>query len=162
MKKSQATRRAGETLILRPSRVRMFIIYVIILGLAMGASILFQYLFSRGSYDVGWLQNDIPRFVLILLGGSLLITLLEHARWTMRVEDGDRIEGPSGIFGQRLTIPLREIDWERTRRSLNSRLKFGNAIYSLRQDRVLVSPWFFDPAQFREFLSAIGLDRPGR
>lgn len=162
MKKIKVTKRPGTNFILRPSRVRMFLVYIVILTLAMSASLLFQYIFGRSNFGPEWYKKDSLIYLLVILGGAVLITLFEYSRWTLRVENGEQVEGPSGAFGERLVIPVKEIDWARSRRSLDSWLKFGNAIYSSPRRRILVSPWFFDPAQFREFLRAIGYEKQVR
>lgn len=159
MKKVKVTKKPGTSFILRPSRVRMFLVYVVILALAIGAGLTIQFLFRRNSLRPDWFMTDGPTYLAIILGGASIISLMEYSRWIIRVEDGDTVEGPSGAFGERLSIPLKEIDWQRTRRSLNSWLKFGNAIYSSPRRRILISPWFFRTAQFREFLTAIGYDK---
>jgi hypothetical protein len=161
MKKVKVTRRPGASFVLRPSRVRMFLVYIVILALAIGVGLAIQFLFRRNSLSPNWFMTDGPTYLAIILGGAIIISLMEYSRWIIHVENGDTVEGPSGAFGERLSIQLKEIDWQRTRRSLNSWLKFGNAIYSGPRRRILISPWFFSPARFREFLSAIGYDKAG-
>ncbi len=137
----------------------MFLVYLVILSLAIGTGLLIQFLFRRDSFGPGWLQTDSITYLAIILAGSLIVSLMEYPRWTLRVEGGEKVEGPSGAFGERLSIPVKEIDWMRTRRSLTSWLKFGNAIYVSPRERILVSPWFFDQGKFREFLAAIGYEK---
>ncbi len=161
MKKVKVTKKPGTSFILRPSRVRMFLVYIVILALAIGAGLTIQFLFRRNSLGPDWFVTDGPTYLAIIVGGAIIISLMEYSRWIIRVESGDTVEGPSGAFGERLSIPLKEIDWQRTRRSLNSWLKFGNAIYSSPRRRILISPWFFSPARFREFLSMVGYDKAG-
>lgn len=139
----------------------MFLVYIVILALAIGVGLIIQFLFRHNSFSPDWLMADGPTYLAIILGGAIIISLMEYSRWIVRVEDGNTVEGPSGAFGERLSIPLKEIDWQRTRHGLNSWFKFGNAIYSSPRRRILISPWFYHPAQFREFLTAIGYDKMG-
>ncbi len=157
MTKIKVTKRPGEKYVLHPSRPRMFVVYTVILALALGVGFLIRYLIYHTGLDL--LQTDGLFFLGLILFGAVLITLMEYSRWTLHVESGENVEGPSGALGERLAIPLDEIDWKRTRRSLASWLKFGNAIYASPRQRILVSPWFFDPKKFREFLTMIGYDR---
>ena len=161
MKKIKVTKRPGTSLVLRPSRVRMFLVYVAILTLAIGFGLLISFLFWRHNFGPTWIMTETPTYLALILGGAFIITLMEYSRWIIHVEGGETVEGPAGGLGERLSIPIKEIDWTRTRRSLNSWLKFGNAIYSSPRQRILISPWFFQPAQFREFLTAIGYDKQG-
>ncbi len=159
VKKIKVTRRPGSSFVLRPSRPRMFLVYTVILTLAIGAGFFIRFLLYHTGFDPSWFQTNGLFFLGLILLGAILITVMEYSRWTMRVVDGEKVEGPSGALGERLSIPLEAIDWKRTRRSLASWLKFGNAIYASPRQRILVSPWFFNPKQFREFLTAIGYDR---
>ncbi len=157
MNKINDTKRPGERYVLRPSRPRMFLIYTVILALAIGAGFLIRSVIYHTGFNL--LQTDGLFFAGLILFGAVVITLMEYSRWTMHVEIGEAVEGPSGALGERLSIPLDQIDWKRTRRSLTSWLKFGNAIYASPRQRILVSPWFFDPKKFREFLTIIGSDK---
>lgn len=134
----------------------MFLVYIVLLTLAIGIGFFIRFLFYHDSFTSAWLTSNAPIFLVLILVGSVLITFMEYKRWIIRVEDGDKVEGPSGAFGERLSIPLKEIDWARTHRSLGSWFKFGNAIYVSPRVRILISPWFFNPGRFREFLDAIG------
>ena len=157
MKKLKVTKRPGSRagLVLKPSRLRMFAIYALLFGLAIGFGLLLRMMFSPGGIG----PVNIPVTLLAVLGGALLMAFIEHSRWTLRVGEGEQLEGPTGAFGERTSIPLKGIDWARTRRSLSSRLKIGNSIYASANSRVMVSPWFFDPQKFHEFLTAIGYDK---
>jgi hypothetical protein len=81
---------------------------------------------------------------------------MERPRWTMRLLNGELLEGPTGASGQRIEIPLKDIDWVRTRRSLSSWFGIGNSIYAKSNSRILVSRWYFNPSEFRDFLASIG------
>jgi hypothetical protein len=96
---------------------------------------------------------------MLIIGGAGVLALIERNRWTLRIIDREAIEGPSGAFGERYTIRIDEIDWERTRRSLGSRLKIGNAIYGPERRRIVISQWFFPPEALRTLLDVI---RPKR
>ena len=161
MKKGKATRRpsAQAEIVLRPSRLRMFLIYIVLFALAIGLGLLIRLLFDRGSLTLGWLQQSWLTGAAIIFGGAALMAFIERSRWVLRVLEHQRLEGPTGMFGERVEIRLDEIDWERTLRSLSSRLKIGNAIYGPSRARILVSPWFFEPEAVRELFHAIGVDR---
>jgi hypothetical protein len=157
--KIKIPKRTGASLIIRPSRLRMIGVYIIILTIAISVGLAIRFLLSHESVTLDWLQSDALPLAAIIIGGSVFISFLEYSRWTLRVENGDSVEGPAGAFGERMTLSLKEIDWVKTHRSLDSWLQFGNGIYSTPRRRILVSPCFFKPAEFREFLSAIGYDR---
>ncbi len=162
MKRAKVTKKpaARPDLVLRPARLRMFGIYLVLFGLAIGAGLLIRQLVSQDAFSEGWLQNNWLTAVGIIVGGSALMAILERGRWTLRLLNGDKLEGPSGAIGERVVIPAGEIDWERTRKSLNSRVKIGNGIYAANR-RILVSPWFFDPREFRSLLEKVGYPKAG-
>jgi len=159
MKKIKSTRRPGprEGLVLRPSRVRMFLIYSVLFAMAMGVGFLIRFIFSPDSFqNIDWATMGI-----VAVGGGAVMSFFEHQRWVLRVRDnGELLEGTTGAFGSRVTIPIKSIDWELTRRSLRSWLKIGNSIYVTRMQRVMVSPWFFNPGDFERFLKEIGYTTP--
>jgi hypothetical protein len=158
MKKPKPTRRTSKQAeyVLRPSRLRMTLIYILIFSIAMGIGILIRFILDGGVYNPDRLFGDWQTNALIIFGGAIVFALLDYRRWTIRVLDGERIEGPSGAFSQRQAFPIKDIDWTRTRRSINSRLKIGNGIYTDSRQRILISPWFYDPQQFQEFAQRIG------
>ena len=161
MKKVKVTKRpsARADLVLRPSRLRMFLIYIVLFALAIGFGLIIRLLVNQGEFTLGWVQDNWVAGAGIIFGGAALMAFIERNRWVLRVPDHELLEGPTGMFGERITIRLDEIDWERTQRSLSSRLKIGNAIYGPDRARILVSPWFFEPEGIRELFSAIGYDR---
>ncbi len=157
MPRYKVTRRpsARPDTVLKPSLWRMTLIYAILFVVAIGIGLLIRALITRENLVVSWLQENWPVTLVALFGGSALLSLAERSRWSLRLVGGDRLEGPSG-FGERVTLHLAEIDWKRTRRSLSSRMKIGNGIYDNERNRILVSPWFFDPAKFREMMAMLG------
>lgn len=159
MKKAKVTRRPGtrEKLVLKPSRLRMFIIYVILFDLALLLGFIIRLIFNGFNFDdMNW-----PAMLLIVFGGALVMAFMEVPRWTLLVRDGgELLEGTTGAFGARVTIPIKSIDWKRTHRSLSSRVKIGNNIYVTSVQKLMVSPWFFDPGEFRSFLEVIGYQPP--
>jgi hypothetical protein len=160
MKKVKVTKRPSTRadLVLRPSPLRMFFIYIILFALALGIGLLIRLIVNRGSFTLEWLQQNWIAGLAIIFGGAALMPLIERSRWMIRVLNNSIIEGPTGMFGERITIGLDEIDWTRTQRSLTSRLKLANAIYGPASARILISQWFFDPVPLQEFLDAIGFD----
>ena len=159
MKKAKVTRKPSARIdyTLRPSRWRMMLIYSALFTLALVFGLLLRMLFG-GEFSLQTLFGDWYVNIAIVIGGAVLYSLLDYRRWTMRVLGGDQVEGPTGALGDRVTVPIREIDWTRSRRSIESRIKIGTAIYSLSRQRILISPWFYDPDQFREFLDRIGYE----
>jgi hypothetical protein len=161
MKKAKVTKRptAREDLTLRPSRLRMFLIYIVLFALAIAAGQLIRLVLYPSEGTTGWLVERWPVTLGIIVGGAALMALLERNRWTLRLVNREQLEGPTGAFGERIRIPLSEINWERTRRSLNSRVKIGNGIYGLERRRILVSQWFFEPEGLHEMLRALGYEK---
>ena len=137
----------------------MFLSYTVLFALAYGAGILLRMLFSPSEERVRLLTGDWLRDFAIVAGGALLLSLLDFRRWTVRIHAGDRLEGASGAFGERVTIPIDEIDWTQTGRSLQSRVKLGNGIYAISRERILISPWFYSPGDYQDFLERIGFSR---
>jgi len=158
MAKAKVTKRPvqRQDLTLQPSRLRMFLVYLVMFTLAIAVGLLIRLLVNRGAFTLLWMQENWPAGVGIIFGGSALMALIERSRWTLRVLGRDRLEGPTGLFSERIVIPRDEIDWERTRRSLTSPLKIGNAIYGHGRTRVMVSQWFFKPDELRELLGLLG------
>ena len=158
MKKVKVTRKlqSRADFTLHPSRVRMMLIYAIFFALAVLAGMLIRLAFNRGSLSLAELFSYWVMNLAIVVGGSVLFALLDYSRWTIRVVGGEKIEGPSGALGTRSLLPLDEIDWARSGKSLRSRLKVGNAIYAPGRQRILISPWFYAPTAFSEFLDRIG------
>ena len=156
MAKIRVTKRPTQDFILKPNRVRMFLIYIILFALAIVLGTGIRWLLYRDTLTPGWWSNNGTIAVVIIVVGALLMSVTEYSRWTLRVVGGNTIEGPAGMFGSREALSIAAIDWERTRRSLSSWLKIGNAIYDVSRQRILVSPWFFTPREFREMLDLIG------
>jgi hypothetical protein len=161
MKKVKVTQRPSgqDDFTLRPSRLRMFGIYIVMFTVALAAGLLLRMLVNGDGFSMEFIQQNWPTGVGVVILGAATLALIERSRWTLRVIGGGLLEGPTGAFGERLGIPLQEIDWERTRRSLSSRLKIGNAIYANSRQRIMISPWFFAPAEIKELFSRIGADR---
>lgn len=147
---------------LRPSRVRMAVIYAAFFALAVLAGMLIRLVFNRQGLKLEELYGDWALYLAIVIGGAILFALMDYSRWTIRLVGGDRVEGPSGAMGSRSWFDLGDIDWGRTQRSLGSRFKVGNAIYSVERQRILISPWFYPPASYAEFLDRIGYPVEGR
>ena len=141
--------------ILRPSRWRMMVIYTIMFTLAVFAGLLIRTILGGGA-SVQAIFSDWYINLGIVVGGAVLFALIDYSRWTMRVQGKEQLEGPSGAFGDRNTLPLKDINWPRSRKSLGSRIKIGTAIYTHGGKRILISPWFYDPARYQEFLDQIG------
>lgn len=158
MKKVKVTKRPGPQgeLIVLPSRLRMFLIYMVMFSLAIGIGLLLRLAVDRESFTAEWLSSGWISWLGVVIGGAALMALIERSRWKLRVVERDKLEGPTGAFGERLVIPFNEIDWPRTQRSLSSKLKIGNAIYGRGRQRIIVSQAFFDPAALSELLRAIG------
>jgi hypothetical protein len=159
MKKAKVTRRPGarENPVLKPSRLRMFIIYVILFGLALLAGFIIRLIFNGFNFDdMNW-----STMLIIVFGGAVVMAFMEVPRWTLIVRDGgELLEGTTGAFGARVAIPVKSIDWERTHRSISSRVKIGNNIYVTSIQKLMISPWFFNPRELRRFLESIGYQPP--
>ena len=157
MTKTKVTKRPSPRgdITLQPSRLRMFLIYVVLFSLAIGIGLVIRLLMNQLDVTGGWFAENWPSGVGIIIGGAALLSFIERSRWTLRLLEGRRLEGPSGAFGERLVIPAEEIDWVLTQRSLGSWLKIGNAIYGKERKRIIVSQWFFDPEKLRDLLGRI-------
>jgi hypothetical protein len=116
---------------------------------------LLRLLFNRQGLSLGELYSDWLVYLAVVVGRSGFF-----ADGLLALDDPgagrERIEGPSGAMGNRSILDLNQVDWIRTRRSLDSRLKVGNVIYTIERLRILLSPWFYSPAAFSEFLDRIG------
>ncbi len=158
MKAVKVTRKSlsRKEYLLLPSRVRMIAIYAAFFALAVMVGMLIRILFNRSGATLGELFSDWIFNLAIVVGGSVIFALVDYSRWTIRVVEGESVEGPSGAMGARLALPVGEIDWDRSRRSLNSWLKVGNAIYTFDRQRILISPWFYNSKKFSDFLSQLG------
>ena len=156
MKRVKVTKRTVSDRILRPSRLLMFANYVMMMTLAVAFGLTLRWVFSRFSLSADWWQKNGMVTLGIIVAGSIVVALVEYKRWTLRVLDGDKLEGPAGAMGERMTISIKEIDWDRTRRSLRSWLKIGNGIYDFSRRRILISPWFYKPADYRAFIRDLG------
>ncbi|MBE0699243.1 MAG: hypothetical protein IH586_20160 [Anaerolineaceae bacterium] len=158
MKKMKVTRKpqSRQEYVLHPSRVRMVIIYAIFFTVAVAIGIIIRLVVNQGNASMGELFSDWATNLAIVIGGAVVFALLDYSRWTIRVVGGENVEGPSGALGTRALLPLKDIDWERSGRSLRSSLKIGNAIYTIGRQRILISPWFYEPGSFSEFLDRIG------
>ncbi len=158
MKKVRAARKSQSRsdYSLRPSRVRMALIYAFFFALAVMFGMLIRVVFNNENASPAELFSDWGPNLAIVVVGAVLFAMIDYSRWTIRVQGGEQIEGPSGGMGRRMILPLEEIDWKRTRRSLESRLKIGNAIYTFDGQRILISPWFYPPGNYSELLDLIG------
>lgn len=141
--------------ILRPSRWRMMVIYTVLFALAVVFGLLIRVALSGGT-SVQAVFGDWYINLGIVVAGAVLFAWIDYGRWTMRVQGGQQVEGPSGAFGDRAVLQLKDINWPRSGKSLRSRIKIGTAIYTHAGKRILISPWFYEPARFREFLDKIG------
>lgn len=158
MKKVKASQipQSRQEFVLYPSRLRMGLIYAGFFAVAVLAGWLIRVGVNGGKVPVAELFADWYINLAIVVGGAFLFALLDYSRWTIRVYGSEKVEGPSGALGERTDLPLKEIDWARSSRSLNSWLKVGNAIYTVGRRRILISPWFYDGKIFAEFLKRIG------
>jgi hypothetical protein len=158
MKKIRSAKQSGKknNFILRPNRLRMGLIYAFFFGVALVIGILIRFILDGGVFNPQSLFGDWRINFAIVFGGAVLFALLDYSRWTIRILGGEQLEGPSGAFGDRQIIPISEIDWTRTGRSLGSRFKIGNGIYARSRQRILISPWFYNPPDFDQFAQLIG------
>ena len=156
MAKIRATKRPGHDYTLRPNRLRMFFVYVILFALAIVLGTGIRWLLYRDTFTQGWWSSNGTTAIIIVVIGAALMSFTEYSRWTLRVVGGSTIEGPAGMFGARESLSIAAIDWDRTHRSLGSWLKIGNAIYDVSREHILVTPWFFNPGEFKEMLDLIG------
>jgi hypothetical protein len=158
MKKAKVTRKplSRSDFTLYPSRLRMVTIYGSFFALAVIVGLLIRLATSGANTNYAELFIDWQMNLAIVVGGAVLFAILDFKRWTIRVISGELVEGPSGALGDRVKLEIKDIDWERSGRSLNSRLKVGNAIYTLGRQRILISPWFYPSNVFSEFLEHIG------
>ncbi len=150
MKTVKVTRRSkGQAeFILRPSRWRMMVIYTVMFTLAVLAGLLIRTILGGGT-SVQAIFGDWYINLGIVVVGAVLFALVDYSRWTMRVQGGETI-------GDRSTLSLKDINWARSGKSLRSRIKIGTAIYTHGGKRILISPWFYEPARYQEFLDQIG------
>lgn len=156
MAKIKTSKRPVADFILKPNRLRLFLIYLLMFVLALILGYGIRWIFYRETFTQEFLQSQGFGTVLLVFGAALLLSITEYSRWTLRIIDRNVLEGPTGMFGDRMRMPIETIDWKRTQRSLASWLKVGNAIYGEDRQRILVSPWFFNPDQFTELLELIG------
>jgi hypothetical protein len=158
MKKVKVTRKSGSgaDFTLYPSRVRITLIYAAFFVMAVLIGMLVRIIAGGQNIDLAVLFSDWYINFGIVVGGAVLFAFMDYKRWTIRVLGGATVEGPSGAMGDRLMLPLKEIDWKRSGRSLRSRIKIGNAIYTEGRKRILISPWFYDPQAYAEFQERIG------
>jgi hypothetical protein len=159
MKKPQAAnlRSVRSEAVLKPSRLLMFLNYILLFTIAVTVGLGVRWLVNREGFGQNWWSENGLLTLAVVVFSSLLIAVVDHGRWTLRIINGSQLEGPTGALGDRLVIPLREIDMDRTRKSLRSRLKIGNGIYANSRQRILISPWFYRPAEYRNFIREIGL-----
>lgn len=134
----------------------MFLIYLILFVLAYGFGILLRLIFNSGAADFPALFDDWYLDVGIVVGGAFLLALVDFRRWTVRVLNGDQLEGPAGPFGERMAVPLKTIDWARSSKSLMSGFGMANGIYTIDRQRVLFNRWFYAPDSLQEFFKQIG------
>ena len=160
MKKVKVTKRpkTQTEFVLKPNRLRMFLIYMVLFILAYGVGTVLRYILTGGDLDLERMGEDWLIDVLIVFGGPVLLALLDYNRWVIKYQE-NQLEGLSGAFGERSVFPIREIDWKRTARSLSSRVKIGNGIYAQTSRRILISPWFYNPGDYKTFLDLIGYDK---
>jgi len=158
MKKVKVTRKPGtnKDYTLRPVRWRMALIYAFFFTIAVLIGMSIRLIFNSRNEPLSEMFSDWYINLAIVVGGAVIFALVDYARWTIRVIGGEKVEGPSGALGDRFSMPIHEIDWPRSAKSLNSRLKVGNAIYSAKRGRILISPWFYNSSAFRELLTRIG------
>jgi uncharacterized membrane protein YciS (DUF1049 family) len=150
--------RPSPDFILKPSLGRMYFIYMLLFLSVYLVSFGLRSLNDPQTFNLEYLIANWQLDVLLIFGAPLLLALFYRGRWTLRVVDGERIEGSAGAFAQRVELPIREINWEATRRSFSSRLKLANSLTAGNR-RILINIWFYAPEAFAEFLSAIGYDR---
>lgn len=156
LKKTQPGAKSHQEYVLYPSRLRMGLIYSGFFAVAVLAGWLIRIGVNSGKATTAELFDGWYINLAIVIGGAILFAFLDFSRWTIRVIDNDRLEGPAGALGERLILSLREINWPRSSKSLNSRLKVGNAIYSVGGKRILISPWFYEVDKYADFLKQIG------
>lgn len=155
MKKVKVTKRSTSELILQPSVLRMYLIYTFLFIMAYAFGLLIRFITDRNNFTFDRLTNDWLVDTLIVFVGPLLLAFIYKRRWMVKLIGRDTVEGPTGAFSDRITLPVREINWAMTERSIESRVGLANAIYAEGR-RILVNVWFFNPAEWREFLNRIG------
>ena len=155
MKKAKVTKKSASELILQPSVLRMYLIYTLMFILAYAFGLLIRFITQREQFTVERLTNDWLVDTLIVFAGPLLLAFIYKRRWMVKVIGRDTVEGPTGAFSDRIQLPLREINWAMTERSIESKVGLANAIYAGGQ-RILVNIWFFNPSEWQEFLDRIG------
>ena len=155
MKKAKVTKKSASELILQPSVLRMYLIYTLMFILAYAFGLLIRFITQREQFTVERLTNDWLVDTLIVFAGPLLLAFIYKRRWMVKVIGRDTVEGPTGAFSDRIQLPVREINWAMTERSIESKVGLANAIYAGGQ-RILVNIWFFNPSEWQEFLDRIG------
>lgn len=155
MKKVKVTKKSAPEQLFQPSVLRMYLIYTLLFVLAYAFGLLIRYITNREQFTIDRLTNDWLVDTLIVFLGPLLLAFLYKRRWSVKVVGRDTIEGPTGAFSDRVTLPLREINWAMTERSIESRLGMANGIYAGGR-RILVNKWFFTPSDWQELLDRIG------
>ncbi|NLG97268.1 MAG: hypothetical protein GX491_07905 [Chloroflexi bacterium] len=156
MKRVKVTKQKQREFTLRPSRLRMFVIYLVLFVFAYGFGILLRLIFNNGAADFPAFFDDWYLDAGIVVGGAFVLALVDFRRWTVRIMNGDQLEGPAGPFGERLAVPLRNIDWTRSTKSLKAGLGMANGIYTIDRQRVLFNRWFYAPNSLQEFFDRIG------
>jgi uncharacterized membrane protein YciS (DUF1049 family) len=136
----------------------MYLIYMLLFLVVYLVAFGIRSMTDPQTYNLAYLIANWQLDVLLVFGVPFLLALLYRGRWILRVVDGERVEGSAGAFAQRVELPIREINWEATRKSFSSRLKLANSL-SAGSRRILINIWFYAPEAFAEFLSSIGYDR---
>lgn len=155
MKKVKVTKKSAPELVLQPSVLRMYLIYTLMFVLAYAFGLLIRFITQRDQFTIERLTSDWLVDTLIVFVGPLLLAFIYKRRWMIKIIGRDTVEGPTGAFSDRITLPLRDINWAMTERSIESKFGLANAIYAGGR-RILVNVWFFNPAEWREFLERIG------
>lgn len=155
MKKVKVTKKSNPELILQPSVLRMYLIYTLMFVLAYAFGLLIRFFLYREQFNLAQLTSDWLVDTLIVFAGPLVLAFIYKRRWMVKVIGRDTLEGPTGAFSERIQLPLREINWAMTERSIGSKFGLANAIYAGGR-RILVNAWFFNPAEWQEFLERIG------
>src|SRR5690606_5004404 len=97
MKKIKVTKRpaARGEITLQPSRVRMFLVYIVLFALAIAAGQVIRWVLYREDITQPWMGGNWMVAGGIVLGAAALMALLERNRWTLRVIGRERVEGPT-------------------------------------------------------------------
>ena len=111
MKKVKVTKKPKSTqeFILKPNRLRMFSIYMLLFAAAYAFGLVIRYAISGGTLAMDRLGEDWLVDALIIFGGPVLLALVDYKRWIVKFQ-GSQLENLSGPFGEHATFATKDID----------------------------------------------------